>query len=242
VFNIVISQTNLKGIIDAVSHLADEAKIVISEDGIKIDAVDSANIAMVSLQASSGAFEYFKADKGEIALDLMKLSSLTSGKDNVSMTLDEETHKLNIVVGKAKYKMSLLDPSSIKGGPRLPAMDMPAHVAMTGTDLQEAIKAASKVSDHVILAQDENNFTISAKGDIDAFEMPFPITELQGVKNGMSRALFSLDYIEDIAKVASRADLAKIETGIDYPMRITFNIGEYINICYLLAPRIEQDA
>jgi proliferating cell nuclear antigen len=240
-FNVVISQNNLKGIIDAVSHLATEAKLIISEDGIKIDAVDSANVAMVFLQASTGAFEYFKATKGEIALDLTKLSSLSAGKDNVSIELEEESHKLKIVVGRAKYSMSLLDPAGIAKGPRLPQMDMPAHIAIAGRDLQEAIKAAAKVSDHVILAQDDTNFTISAKGDIDAFEMPFPLVELTGVKMGESRALFSLDYIDDIAKVASRADLTKIETGIDYPMRITFNIGEYINIQYLLAPRIEQD-
>jgi proliferating cell nuclear antigen len=240
-FNVVISQNNLKGVIDAVSHLVSEAKITILEDGIKIEAVDPANVAMVFLHASSGAFEYFKATPGEIALDLSKLSSLSAGKDSVSMELEEETHKLKIVVGKAKYKMSLLDPTAIKPGPRLPSMDMPAHVALSGVDLQEAVKAAAKVSDHVIFSQGEDSFTVSAKGDIDAFEMPFPLSELQGVKMGESRALFSLEYIEDIAKVASRADLAKIETGIDYPARITFNIGEYINIQYLLAPRIEQE-
>ncbi|MCK9569492.1 DNA polymerase sliding clamp [Candidatus Pacearchaeota archaeon] len=240
-FKIVISQQNLKSIIDAVSHLVSEAKMIILEDGIKIDAVDPANVAMVFLHAGQGAFEYFHADKCELALDLAKLASLTAGKDSVSLELDEETHKLKIVVGRAKYKMSLLDPSAIKNGPRLPQMDMPAHIAIPGTDLQEAVKAAAKVSDHVILVQDDQNFTISAKGNIDAFEMPFALTESQGVKMGESRALFSLDYIEDIAKVASRADLATIETGIDYPMRITFNLGESINICYLLAPRIEQD-
>lgn len=240
-FNMVITQQNLKGIIDAVSHLATEAKLVILDDGIKIDAVDSANVAMVFLHASTGAFEYFKADKGELALDLMKLSSLSAGKDNVSMELDEETHKLHITVGRAKYKMSLLDPTAIKGGPRLPQMDMPAHIAIAGNDLQEAVKAAAKVSDHVVLSQDEATFTISAKGDIDSVEMPFSLSELQGVKMGQSRALFSLDYLQEIAKVASRADLTKIETGIDYPMRMTFNIGENINIQYLLAPRIEQE-
>lgn len=240
-FKLVISQSNLQGIIGAVSHLNPEAKLQIAEDSIKIEAVDPANVAMVFLQASSGAFEFFKATPMDIALDLQRLSELTTGKDAVSLTLDEETHKLKIEVGRAKYTMSLIDPTAIKGAPRVPQLDLPAAVAMSGSDLRDAIASAAKVSDHVVLEQHESQFIISAKGDIDAFSMPFELAELTGIRNGESRALFSLEYISVIAKAARGSDNVLIETGIDYPATITFNIGESINIRYLMAPRIEQE-
>ena len=240
-FKIVISQPNLKGIIDAVSHLATEAKLQITPDGIKIEAVDAANVAMVFLHATVGSFEFFKADKMDIALDLQKLASLSAGKDNVSLDMDEENHKIMIAVGRARYTMSLLDPSGLRANPRIPTLDLPASVTMNGGDLREAVQAAAKVSDHVVLEQHDEEFRISAKGDIDSFEMPFSLTEMLAVRHGESRALFSLDYIEDISKVAARSDHVMIETGIDYPAKITFNLGESINIQYLLAPRIEQE-
>lgn len=239
-FKCVISQSNLSSIIAAVSHLVDESKIKISGDGIKIEAVDPANVAMVFLNAKAGAFDHFQATVGEIALDLKKLASMASGKEPVSMTLEEETHKLHIAVGRAKYTMSLLDPSAIRACPKIPQLDLPCAIILAGNDLQEATKAAAKVSDHIILEQDDEAFTFSAKGDIDSFKMPFLLSELTGIKHGMGRALFSLEYVQDIAKVASGSKEVKIETGIDYPAKISFSMGE-IDINYMLAPRIEQE-
>lgn len=238
---IVISQPNLKGIIDAVSHVANEVRLQIMSDGLKIESVDPASVVMVFLHASAGAFEYFKADQGLIALDLPKLASLSAGKDNVTLELEEETHKLKISVGRAKYTMSLLDPGALKPTPRIPDLDLPASVAMPGEEFRDAIAAAGKVSDHIIMEQNDEAFVLSAKGDIDAFEMPISLAEMLAVKHGASRALFSLDYMDDISKVAKGSDNVMIETGIDYPTKITFNIGESINVQYLLAPRIEQE-
>lgn len=238
---IVISQNNLKGIIDAVSHLTPDARIQILPDGIKIEAVDPANVAMVSLHASNGAFQFFKADPGTIALDLLKLSSLASGKEDVSLELDEENHKLKIAVGRSKYTMSLLDPAGLKGNPRIPQLDLPAMVAMPGGEFRYAVTSALKVSDHIVIEQHESEFKISAKGDIDSFEMPFSLTEMLSVRQGESRAVFSLDYVDDISKVAAKAAQVMIESGTDYPSRISFNIGESISVHYLLAPRIEQE-
>jgi proliferating cell nuclear antigen len=239
-FKIVISQSNLSSIITAVNHLIDEAKITVLADGLKIEAVDPANVAMIFLHAKACAFDHFEASPCEIALDLQKLQSLASGKEPVSMVLEEETHKLHIAVGRAKYTMSLLDPSALKSTPRVPQMDMPCSITMAGNDLQDAIKAAGKVSDHVILEQNEEELRFSAKGDIDSFSMPFQLSELTGVRQGVSRALFSLEYVAAIAKVASGCKEVRIDTGVDYPAKIEFSIGD-VDIRYLLAPRIEQE-
>jgi proliferating cell nuclear antigen len=239
-FKCVISQQNLSSIIAAISHLTTDAKISTMEDGLKIEAVDAANVAMVFLHANAGAFDHFQATKGEIALDLQKLASLTSGKEPVSLDLEEETHKLHIAVGRAKYTMSLLDPTSIRGSPKIPQLDLPCSITIAGSDLQEATKAAGKVSDHIALEQNETQFKVSARGDIDSFSMAFELSELTDIKHGESRALFSLDYVEAIAKIAARSGSVRISSGIDYPAKIAFSIGD-VNIIYLLAPRIEQE-
>jgi proliferating cell nuclear antigen len=240
-FKAVISQSNLKDIIDAVSHIDNEVKIQLLEDGLKIEAVDPANVAMVFLHATSGSFEYFKSDKMEIAMDIMKLASLAAGKESVTMELDEEAHKLRINVGRSKFKMSLLDPASLHAAPRIPSLDLPCAIVMNGGELRAAVQSAAKVSDHIIIEQHEAEFKISGKGDIDSFEAVFPLAELTGIRQGESRAMFSLDYVDDISKVAAKADQVLIETGIDYPAKITFNPRDTTTIQYLLAPRIEQE-
>jgi proliferating cell nuclear antigen len=239
-FRIVISQPNLAAIVTAVTGLVNEAVVQISEKDIRIEAVDPANVAMVFLTAGQAAFDFYLATAGKIAMDFGRLAELAGGKEPVSIELDEDNHKLRIAQGKAKYSMSLLDPGAVKGNPRLPQMDMPCSITMVGADLSEAIKNAGKVSDHVIMGQHEEDFSISAKGDVDSFSMKFPLSELTGIRQGESRALFSLDYLEDMAKVSKGVDVT-IETGIDYPAKISCKPVAGIDVMYLLAPRIEQE-
>jgi proliferating cell nuclear antigen len=239
----VIKQPLLRDIISALEAVVeDDIKLQIDESGFKVEAVDAANIAMVMLQAKSAAFDFYEATSSNLAMSLSSLANYTDKRDlPVSVELDEETHKLRISQGKTKYNMSLLDPNSIAKGPRIPALDMPCEVVISGSDLRDAITAMGKVSDHAAIEQNETSFVVSARGDIDSAKVEFALSELTGVRHGESRALFSIDYLVDVAKVLAKSNNVKVESGIDYPCRVSLNIGENIFVQYLLAPRIEQE-
>ena len=243
-FKAVINAEKLRNSIEAVSTLATEVKFSISEKGLELKTVDPANVAMVHLQIGAEAFESFYAAGGEIALDLEKMSDILSmaGKDeNVQLELDEESHKLKIGVGSLAYTLSLLDPTAIRREPRLPELDLPAHVTLPGAELRRAVKAAEMVSDHVVLGVSNEGFYMEAKGDIDSLKLKIPSTELLGLKPGEARSLFSLDYLEDMSKSISKAPEVTLEMGIDYPLRANFKLGQFAEINYLLAPRLESD-
>ncbi|HPJ31018.1 MAG TPA: DNA polymerase sliding clamp [Methanothrix sp.] len=246
-FKAVISAETLRDAVEAVSSLVDEVKFTLSENGVELKAVDPANVAMVSFRLNSEAFEYFKATPGEIGVDLVRLSDVLSMADrgeNVTLELDEENHKLKIGVNSLSYTLSLIDPSAIRKEPRVPELDLPAHVILPGAQLRKAVRAAEKVSDHVVLgvADDpEDQFYMEAKGDIDSLKLKMPGTELLGLKPGKARSLFSLDYLADMSKAIGKAQEVKLEMGVDYPLRISFKLGQGVEINYLLAPRIEQE-
>jgi proliferating cell nuclear antigen len=243
-FKAVINAETLRDAIEAVSSLVDEVKFSISEKGVELRAVDPANVAMVSLKINADAFEYFQAASGEIGVDLVRLSDVLSMADkgeNVQLELDEENHKLNIGVGSLSYTLSLIDPSAIRKEPRIPDLDLPAHVTLHGVELRRAVKAAEKVSDHVILGVSDDVFYMEAKGDIDSLKLKVPSTELLGLKPGEARSLFSLDYLEDMSKSIGKAQEVTLELGLDYPLRVGFKIGPSVEVNYLLAPRIEQE-
>ena len=243
-FKAVINAEALRDAIEAVSSLVDEVKFSLSEKGLELKAVDPANVAMVSLVVRPEAFDYFKVTPGEIGVDLVRLSDVLSMDDkgeNVQLELDEENHKLKIGVGSLSYTLSLIDPTAIKKEPRIPELDLPAHVTLPGGELRRAVKAAEKVSDHVILGVSDESFYMEAKGDIDSLKLKIPSTELLGMKPGEARSLFSLDYLEDMSKAIGKATEVTLEMGIDYPLRVNFKLGQSIDISYLLAPRIEQE-
>lgn len=243
-FKSVILAETLRDALGAVVPLSDEVKFTISSDGIKLKAVDPANIAMVFLDLPAAAFEYYQADACELGIDLVRLSDTLSMADtgeNVTIELDEGAHKLKVGVGSLSYTVALIDPTAIRKEPRIPEIDLPTSVTLTGAQLRKAIKAAEKVSDHAILGVDDTTFFMEAKGDIDSLKLWIPATELLAMRPGESRSLFSLDYLVDMVKAAGKADEVVLELGLDYPIKMRFQINKNVSIIYLMAPRIEQE-
>ncbi|MBE0523382.1 MAG: DNA polymerase sliding clamp [Methanosarcinales archaeon] len=244
-FKAIIESEKLKETIEAVSSIVDEAKINLTPDGLSIRAVDPANVAMVDLTLKPGAFEEFTATDGEIGVDLNRLNDIlgmAEKAETVELELDEETHKLVVKMSGLTYKISLLDPSSIRKEPKVPKLDLPARIVLSGAELRRAIKAAEKVSDHMCMGVDEDIFYMEAEGDSDRMRLDIAKDQLISLESGDARALFSLDYLSDMIKSAGKSNEVTIELGKDYPTMLNFKIaGGNGNVSYLLAPRIESN-
>jgi proliferating cell nuclear antigen len=243
-FKAIINAETLGDAIEAVSSLVEEVKISVSETGLELKAADAANVAMVSLRVSSEAFENFQATPSEIGVDLVRLSdilSMAAKGENVGLELDEENHKLKIDMGSLSYTMSLIDPTAMKKEPEIPKLDLPAHVTLPGEEIRRAVKAAEKVSDHVIFGVSDEGFFMEAKGDIDSLKLKIPSIELLSMKPGEARSLFSLDYLKNMSRAIGKSNEVTLELGIDYPLMANFKLGRSLEVSYLLAPRIEEE-
>ncbi|MDW7732044.1 MAG: DNA polymerase sliding clamp [Methanolobus sp.] len=244
-FKAIIDADTLKSSIEALSVLVDEARFKISPEGFTVRAVDPANVAMVSFELSSNAFDEFAADDCEIGMDLSKINDIFSvaGKeDKVIMELDEMSQKMLLHLGGLSYTLALLDPSTIRAEPRIPQLELPAEVVLNGKDLQRAVRAAEKISDHMLLGVEGDAFYMEAEGDTDRVRLDIPRDQLIDLRSGEARSLFSLDYLSDIVKPASKSNEVTVEIGKDFPVKIGFTIASGAGkIGYLLAPRIESD-
>jgi proliferating cell nuclear antigen len=149
---------------------------------------------------------------------------------------------MSLQLGGLSYTLALLDPSTIRAEPRIPQLELPAEVVLNGKDLQRAVKAAEKISDHMLLGIDEDVFYMEAEGDTDRVRLDMARDSLIDLKSGEARSLFSLDYLSDIVKPASRSNEVTVELGKDFPVKINFSIANGAGkVGYLLAPRIESD-
>lgn len=244
-FKATIDADILKSSIETLSVLVDEARFRISPEGLSVRAVDPANVAMVSFELNSNAFDEFSADDCEIGMDLSKINDIFSvaGRDDkVTMELDEMSQKLSLQLGGLSYTLALLDPSTIRAEPRIPQLELPAEAVLNGKDLQRAVKAAEKISDHMLLGIEGDVFYMEAEGDTDRVRLDMPKDQLIDLKSGDARSLFSLDYLSDIVKPASKSNEITVELGKDFPVKIGFSIANGAGkVGYLLAPRIESD-
>jgi len=239
----------LKSSVDTVSVLVDECKVRLDEEGLSIKAVDPANVGMVEMDIPADSFESYDADDELLGLNLVRFQDITgmaNKGDTVVMELDEETRKLLIRIDGLRYTLSLIDPDSIHQEPNVPDLDLPGNVILPGREIRRGVKAAGMVSDHMAfgVSDDEDSFYMSAEGDTDDVRVDLRGDDVIELETGgeTAQSLFSLDYLDSMAKAIPNDAQVEVEVGDDYPVKMNFDVsGGEAKVTYLLAPRIENE-
>jgi proliferating cell nuclear antigen len=235
----------LKEVVDVVSTLVDEAKFNIGKDSITVKAVDPAHVAMVDLTLDRGAFEAYKAEEGELGVDMDKMKEilrLAKGGETISLSHDENKNRLIVTVGNTTRRMGLVDTAGMSD-PKVPSLNLPAKLVVRTDELRQAIRASESISDHIALKASPEGFEVVSEGDADTVSHVVPkdlLEELQAKEP--VRSLFPLDYFSNMVKAISSAQTVTLSLGSDYPVKMEFKIaGGKGEVRYLLAPRIESD-
>ena len=247
-FKAVIAPEKLKPVLATLERNSNDAKFQVSESGIAIKSIDPANVALTAISIPSEACDFLLSDTGEIGIDVSKLNDMISDAatgEPISLELLEEEMKLKIVYGRLNWKLSLISPDSLPKEPRLPELDLPCMAEFESSEFVKIVKASKKVEDHIRISMEDDKVTFVCKGNTDKVEATIPITELRSAKVGYGSALFSLNYLEDIAKPSAKAGYVKLEWGPDYPLRASFTLNggdkAGVDFQYLIAPRIETE-
>ncbi len=233
--------------IDVIAALVTECRMHIGEDGLKTRAVDTANVAMISLDLSKEAFSSFAATECDLGIDIAKMKSIIGmmGKgDELTLELPEGGNKMEMVFSGYQYSVTLLDVNTIRKDPQLPNIELPAKIRISGAAINDGIKAASVISDKITLGVDATSgvFYMEAEGDSDHIRLERGSDVLISLEPSDVRSLFSLDYLRDIGKVMARADVVEVQIGNDHPVRVSFDFADgHGHVDFLLAPRIEAD-
>ena len=245
-FKSSIKGNKIKEVTTALTAMVDEARLNITPDGLSVKAVDPANVAMVSMTLEKDAFESFEATEGVLGIDLTKLSGFIEMADNedvVELELIEDAHKLKIAFRGLSYTMSLLDPEAMRKEPKIPSLDLPVEISISGTDFKYGLKAADKIAEYVTFGIGENAamFYLSASGDMDEIIYEVPVDRLKIIKASEAKSLFAMEYLIKIQKLAEKTGEITIIMGKDYPIKIGFPISEGKGtVEYMIAPRIES--
>lgn len=243
-FTAKIRSEVLREITDVISTLVDEAKFNLTSDSLTVRAVDPAHVAMVDMVIEKGAFEDYKADEGELGIDLDKVKEvlrLAKAGDVIEVDHDEDRNRLVVHVGNITRQMALVDTAGMSD-PKVPNLDLPAKVVVRTDEIRQGIKASESVSDHIALIAHSDGFEMISEGDADTVRLDLPkdlLDELQCKEK--VRSLFPLDYFSNMVKAISSASTVTIHLGNDYPVRLEFGLAaDNGKAIYLLAPRIES--
>jgi proliferating cell nuclear antigen len=231
----------LSDIVTVISELVTEVRIRVNKEGVTLNAIDPANVAMVYFKIPSDLFSEFEIDKPEVLginLDNLK-SVLRRVKSGTSLTLHRHENTLKIGIQdrvKRDFSLALIDIESEEKD--LPEWDFNSVIKINSDALTEVIEDCLIVSDACTFMAEPNKFIVEASG-LHSSRAEFSSDEIE-IHSGNSNARFSLEYLSKFIKGSKVSQTATLSFSNNHPMRLDFPTGNVI-LSFVLAPRIEQD-
>jgi len=250
VFKLVMNEVGvLRDSLDAISEVVSEGTFKISKDGVKLIAMDPANVAMVVFDLFSIAFTEYKV-KEEVPItvnleQLVKILKRARASDQVSLELDESGSRLKItMIGAAKryFHIPLIGESEAET--KIPELEkkFTAKVEVDGEILLDSIKDAEMISDSLVFEATKEKFTMYTTGDTSEVRVELTKDSPSLISldvTAESKAKYSLEYLEKVVKAAKIAETLVIQFATDFPIRMDFKALDKLQLSFIIAPRVD---
>ena len=246
-FTLKVNDTKLlNNTIGTISEFITDATFNITNEGLKLVAMDPANISMVILTILPSAFtEYQVNEPSKITINLDGFrQALRRVRAGESLTLTHSSNKLNVTIkgsSTKRFSLPLLEDEQVER--KVPELDFKVTIEMDSKEFRDFIDDASIVSDAVALKAAENLLLLTAgdtgrKVDIE-LKQGSDILVSMNIKEPAS-SIYSVEYMKKMAKAASFADSVTVNFASDYPLRLDFKALNQAQMSFILAPRIEN--
>lgn len=237
-----------KNTIQALSTMIDEATFVFSPKGVRMRAMDPSRIAMVDFEMPNTSFEEYVCEtEAKVGVNLSNLNRLVrraSPDEKLELVLDPSEGKFKVEF-KGRVARSFSIPLLDLGYEELPIPRVQFNVEakLLSDVVEEALKDAELISDHVKIQASGKELTFQAFSDKGESMTSFTkeggaLLELN-VKED-SKAVYSLAYLTDMLKATAASDVMELRFSTNMPLTLIFSLSGGGRIQYWLAPRLEE--
>jgi len=232
-----------KEIIDSISKIVDEVALQITPQEVKIVAMDTAQISLLTITLPNTAFiEYDVEDNVVVGLSTASLSKMLKrikkGDRFILNTVEDRVEVIIESVGKRIYKFRNLEVPV----PEIPEAQLEFNVEaqLIVDTIKQAIKDAETVGDILeIEAPDEETLYLRGRG-VTVTETKLkagsPALSTLIVKQP-SKSCYQISYLKPVVGLTKIAELAILRYSSDAPLNLEFRVGDGV-IRYLLAPTL----
>ena len=245
---VTAKQQLMREIVELLSVLTEEAKLLWSEKGLHVTVVDGSHVALLPATIADECFETYEVEKVEIGLELGKmrdLLTLAGPNDLVELDYDESVGAINVRVGEVHRILRGVDPATMNN-PNIPNLEF-NHKATVGSDrLSRSLRAAKFVGEIVDLSLEKTHMTVSITVEAgEGVNVRFESGELSElVCPSPTQSSYSLQFLDPLTrKLASGlTEDVSLEFQEKYPLRLTWNSNQGgASWTYFLAPRVTND-
>lgn len=218
-----------RNILNVISTLLEDAEFKVSQEGLRLRAMDSSLTAMVDLDLPSAFFDEYECDKPtELRLNVKNLLNLLEGvgaNESIEMNYIEEQARFVIYLrGEYQRVFDLTTLAIEKEFAREPRATLKARARVQTASLKRVITDSQKMGDQISIETKANTITFRTIGltgsVVSTFEMgETPLAELSIDQE--SEATYGLDLLGPIVKNASLiSDAVAIEYSTDHVLRL----------------------
>jgi proliferating cell nuclear antigen len=236
----------------ALSTLLQEANLVMNPEGIRLKSIDPSKVSLVMLDIpSTGLEEYHVSSEVKIGIsfDLVKkVLSRVRSRDRVELQVDTARNRLYIVMhsggkdGGLYRRFGLPIINIAEEEVPEPRIDYPVRIRMSMESFVDVMASAQDISDSVILAATEDEFTVSSIGEGGkSIESVYPSGDESiydySVKSPQ-KAMYSVELIMDFVRnMRQICESLTLEFATNKPLKLTFEFPIGM-IQFYLAPRV----
>lgn len=235
----------LKDSISIISDLVNEGTFKIDKEGIKLTAMDPANVAMVIFHLLPSAFTEYEVDgTQDMSINLGNLKQiLRRAKPSDMLTLEVEESKLKITLkGSSTRTFSIplieLDERSQKE----PELDFPVSIKTASHVLNDAIEDCDIVAESISFAAEPKKVIVNAEGDLSKAHIEINDNEDTKITaKEKAKAKYSIEYLKKVIAGSKLSDNVSISFSTDYPLKVEYIEVDKVALRFILAPRVEND-
>lgn len=236
--------TLLKRITEAIKELCREVNITVDGlTGMRIQAMDSANVSLVFMVLEPGSFLSFECDRPfQLGVHLESLHKvLRLCGDDGELTLQHKGDDVLVIKNAhSKFDLKLLEIES--DTMELPTVQYEKILEMPSGDMSRIFRDLREFGDVVGVHVDSEKMTFTVDGSIGSGSTDVPFTNVSVIENmaGNYIASYSLKYLSMFARASSTSSRVRICLSGEMPLSLRFEFDCHGYIQYFLAPQIDQ--
>jgi len=237
----------MKEIVDLLSVLTEEAKLVWKENGLHIKVVDGSRFSLLSATIGDACFETYEVEPVEIGLELGKLRGFLSVFEPSDLVELEQNQKdaINVRVGAVHRIIRVLDDTSTISKAKRPQLLPGSRATIDTSKFLKALILVRSIAELVDLRLDSNQMSVSSKvSPTNSVNVRFDAGELSElVAPNPTQSTYSLQFLYPlIIKLASGlTDSVTLEFNNNFPLIITWNSNDGgVSWEFFLASRVPK--
>lgn len=227
----------------SLTPLLDEVRFKITPDMIQAGETDSGNVAGVTSTLTKSHADEWETETEMVGVNVSQVIGAMEHfpREDVTLEIDADEDNIRLSCGRAVYTAGLIGTETFKRDwwpESKPALKYPASASLNAPAFRSGLLAVAEApTQHVkIRIIDGGELGLRGENKSGTTALMWSFDEDEARPSGSAQALYTADYLRDIAKGLPNRGGVKVEMDDEHPCRISSGGVEY-----MIAPRVGSD-